>query len=163
MLYPSIQEMLKLSSDKNGEQRLNKYTLVMATAKCARIITNECVRAREYEKVCGEKADLKKEYKDEKAVKNAVRELNDGEYEILFEGDEGYENSVVDVRAFDAELEKELLEIKEDEKVAPKTASNTVADTIDEEETQDLMNASEVYADEVSGFSESDEPTDIIL
>ena len=46
MIYPSIQDLLKLSPDGEGNQRLNKYMLVMATAKCARVITNEYLKDR---------------------------------------------------------------------------------------------------------------------
>ena len=96
MIYPSIQDLLKLSSDKEGNQRLNKYMLVMATAKCARVITNEYLKDRKKaEKLIAEKKTdkdlasmIKKEYRDEKAVKNAVKELNEGEFALYFPGDE---------------------------------------------------------------------------
>ena len=45
MLYPSIQELLKATS-KDGQERLNKYSITMATAKCARLITNEYLEER---------------------------------------------------------------------------------------------------------------------
>ena len=77
MLYPSIQELLK-ATEKDGEVRLNKYSLVMATAKCARMITNEYLRERQVaEKMIANKETdrdlaslIKKEYRDEKAVKS---------------------------------------------------------------------------------------------
>ena len=56
MIYPSIQDLLKISPDKDGNQRLNKYMLVMATAKCARVITNEYLKDRKKaEKLIAEK------------------------------------------------------------------------------------------------------------
>ena len=150
----------------------------MATAKCARIITNECVLAREKEKI-NEKKDIKKEYKDEKAVKNAVKELKDGEFQVFFEGDEGYEDSIVDVRALEDELNEELKYIKDEEEKAKKIALETIKlnaksashgkksdslddddfDSTDEFDTSELMNSSEVY-EESEGFYESDEPTE---
>ena len=45
MLYPSIQELLTATA-KDGEEKLNKYSVVMATAKCARMITNEYIEER---------------------------------------------------------------------------------------------------------------------
>lgn len=156
MLYPSIQELLKLSEDENGNERLNKYTLVMATAKCARIITNETRVRKDAEKGAQDKRDYKKEYKDEKAVKSAVRELKTGDYKVVFEGDEDYDSAIVDVRALDAKLEEELLAIEEQEKLEKKKAlekDRYVRDFEDDEDTQDLMNASEVYTDE-GGFDE---------
>ncbi len=148
MLYPSIQELLKLSEDENGNERLNKYTLVMATAKCARIITNETRVRKDAEKNSGDRRDYKKDYKDEKAVRSAVKELKSGDYKVFFEGDEGYEDSVVDVRALDAKLEEELLAIEEQEKLEKRRAlekDRFVPIFDDDEDTQDLMNATEVY------------------
>ena len=119
MIYPSIQDLLKLSPDGEGNQRLNKYMLVMATAKCARVITNEYLKDRKKaEKLIAEKKTdkdlasmIKKEYRDEKAVKNAVKELNEGEFSLYFPGDEGYEDSIVDVRTIGNE-EPEVEEAK---------------------------------------------------
>ncbi len=148
MLYPSIQELLKLSEDENGNERLNKYTLVMATAKCARIITNETRVRKDAERNSGDRRDYKKDYKDEKAVRSAVKELKTGDYKVFFEGDEGYEDSVVDVRALDAKLEEELLAIEEQEKLEKRRAlekDRFVPVFDDDEDTQDLMNATEVY------------------
>lgn len=160
MLYPSIQELLKLSTDENGEERLNKYTLVMATAKTARIITNENRVKKDSEKSSNEKSYGKKEYKYEKAVRTAVKNLRDGEYEIYFEGDEGYETSTVDVRALDIALEEELQKIEELEKLEKKKALEkekysgyVIADDDDDDDTAELMGADEVYT-ETEGFDE---------
>ena len=151
MIYPSIQDLLKLSSDKEGNQRLNKYMLVMATAKCARVITNEYLKDRKKaEKLIAEKKTdkdlasmIKKEYRDEKAVKNAVKELNEGEFALYFPGDEGYEDSIVDVRAIGNE-EPEVEEAKP-------TVIDDGDDEFDSEDLADLMNADEVFDNE-NGF-----------
>jgi hypothetical protein len=150
MIYPSIQDLLKLSPDGEGNQRLNKYMLVMATAKCARVITNEYLKDRKKaEKLIAEKKTdkdlasmIKKEYRDEKAVKNAVKELNEGEFSLYFPGDEGYEDSIVDVRT----IGNEEPEVEE--------AKPTVIDDgedFDSEDLADLMNADEVFDNE-NGF-----------
>lgn len=86
MIYPSIAELTKNTG-------INRYTLVIATAKSARIITDEYVRQREYaEKLALSKdADkskniaslIKREYRDDKAVKLAVTGLYNGEFRIL--------------------------------------------------------------------------------
>lgn len=84
MLYPTISELTK--------DEFNRYELALATAKCARIITNEYVAQREAaeKSATGNKeADrnlinmINKEYRDEKAVKNAITRLNSGEYKIV--------------------------------------------------------------------------------
>ena len=84
MLYPTIDQLTK--------DEFNRYELALATAKCARLITNEYVRQREAaeKSATGNKdADrnliklINKEYRDEKAVKNAITRLHSGEYKIV--------------------------------------------------------------------------------
>ena len=82
---PSVEEM---TTDE-----LNRYELVIATAKCARLITDEYVEQR----ACAEKlierketdksisALIDKDLRDEKAVRNAVERLKDGQYKIVRE------------------------------------------------------------------------------
>lgn len=86
MIYPSVTELLK-----NNE--INRYELVTATSKCARIITDEYVKQREYaEKLALNKdADkksnfasmIRREYRDDKAVKTAINGLYKGEFKIV--------------------------------------------------------------------------------
>lgn len=156
MIYPSVQELLKLSPDKEGNQRLNKYMLVMATAKCARVITNEYLKDRKKaEKLIAEKKTekdiaslLKKEYRDEKAVKNAVKELNNGEFKLYFPEDEGYEDSLVDT--------SELKPFDESAEEADKNAAIIDdGEDMDDEDLADLMGADEVFDNE-NGFLISD-------
>ena len=84
MLYPTITELTK--------DEFNRYELALATAKCARMITNEYVKQREAaeKSATGNKdADrnlfklINKEYRDEKAVKNAISRLHNGQYKIV--------------------------------------------------------------------------------
>lgn len=84
MLYPTINELTK------GEY--NRYELALATAKCARMLTDEYVRQREAaEKSATGNKDIdrnamnsiNKEYRDEKAVKNAISRIHRGEYKIV--------------------------------------------------------------------------------
>ena len=84
MLYPTINQLT------NGN--FNRYELVIATAKCARMVTDEYVRQREAaEKAVagGKESDkailnmIDKELKDEKAVKIAINRIHVGEYSIV--------------------------------------------------------------------------------
>ena len=84
MLYPTIQE---LTNDQ-----FNRYELALATAKCARLITDEYVRQRAVaEAASANNKDaernlvnmINKEYRDEKAVKNAIARIFSGEYKIV--------------------------------------------------------------------------------
>ena len=84
MLYPTIKELTK------GEY--NRYELALATARCARIVTDEYVKQREdAEKAqTGNKETdkpintlISKELRDEKAVRTAIRRIHDGEYTIV--------------------------------------------------------------------------------
>ena len=83
MIYPTFSELTK--------DQFNRYQLAIATAKCARIVTDEYVKQREdAEKiVLGNKdndkplqAMIDKELKDEKAVKIAINRIYRGEYAI---------------------------------------------------------------------------------
>ena len=84
MIYPTIQELTK--------GQYNRYQLAIATAKCARIITDEYVKQRESaEKAMTGNKDtdkplmtmIDKELKDEKAVKIAINRIHNGEYSII--------------------------------------------------------------------------------
>lgn len=97
MLYPTIGELTK------GE--FNRYELSLATARCARIVTDEYVKQREdAEKAqTGNKETdkpintlIQKELRDEKAVKTAIRRLHDGEY-VIVRRPEGYVPKTVEV------------------------------------------------------------------
>ena len=94
MLYPTIDELTK--------GKFNRYELAIATAKCARMITDEYVKQRETAEkmMTGNKdndkplmAMIDKEYRDEKAVKNAITRINSGEYVIVEEAEEVEEES----------------------------------------------------------------------
>ena len=84
MIYPTINELTK--------DEFNRYELTLATAKCARVITDEYVKQREAaEKAAtGNKENdrnlinmINKEYRDEKAVKNAINRIHSGKYVIV--------------------------------------------------------------------------------
>ena len=84
MIYPTINELTK--------DEFNRYELTIATAKCARIITNEYVKQREEAErsTSGNKEAernilnmIDKEYRDEKAVKYAITRIHSGDYKIV--------------------------------------------------------------------------------
>ena len=84
MLYPTIDELTK--------GKFNRYELSMATAKCARLVTDEYVKQREdaEKSNTGNKetdkpinAMIDKELRDEKAVRTAIRRIHDEEYIIV--------------------------------------------------------------------------------
>ena len=102
MIYPTITELTK--------DEFNRYELALATAKCARVITDEYVRQREEieKSATGNKeADrnllsaINKEYRDEKAVKNAINRIHNGEYNIVRkeESDEVVSEETVEAEA----------------------------------------------------------------
>ena len=86
MLHPTIKELTK--------DEYNRYELALATAKCARILTDEYVKQREgaEKSLTGNKESdrnlinsIDKDLKDEKAIKNAITRFYDGRYEICRE------------------------------------------------------------------------------
>ena len=85
MIYPTIPELTK-----GGEY--NRYEIALATAKCARMITNEYTRQRveaERQMTGNKETDkplntmIDKEVRDEKAVKLAIGRINKGDYTIV--------------------------------------------------------------------------------
>ena len=85
MIYPTIKELTK-----GGEY--NRYEIALATAKCARMITNEYTRQRveaERQMTGNKETDkplntmIDKEVRDEKAVKLAIGRINKGDYTIV--------------------------------------------------------------------------------
>ena len=86
MLHPTIDELTK--------NEFNRYELTLATAKCARILTDEYTKQREEAEnaMTGNKEtdrslfnNIDKDLKDEKAIKNAITRFHDGRYEIYRE------------------------------------------------------------------------------
>ncbi len=157
MLYPSIQELLK-ATEKDGKERLNKYSITMVTAKCARVITNEYAEQSYYaSKKSGKDSDgsvtVKKEYKDEKSVKNALREMKQGEFEVYLPGDEGYEDSLVEIKNY-VEPKEEPVYVKTTPKL--EQVDEDDLDSEDEEfDTEELMGATTVFDDD-AGYTVED-------
>ncbi|MBQ7353702.1 MAG: hypothetical protein IJW54_06860 [Clostridia bacterium] len=155
MLYPSIQELLNATS-KDGKEKLNKYSLTMATAKCARVVTNDYLEQRynAEKKISNKETDkdflslVNREYRDEKSVKNAVKEINEGKFEILLPGEEGYEDSIVEVVDYqEPKVETFFMEKKEEDK--------TEQEDEETNEIEEIMDIEEVYEDgydEAEGF-----------
>jgi len=83
MIAPSVDEL-------THQNKYNRYTLVIAVAKCARIVTDEYVAQRTVaERMLTNKetdkslaALISKEYRDEKAVRVGINRLHSGEYRI---------------------------------------------------------------------------------
>ena len=85
MIYPTIKELTK-----DGDY--NRYEIALATAKCARMITNEYTRQRveaERQMTGNKETDkplntmIDKEVRDEKAVKLAIGRIYKGDYTIV--------------------------------------------------------------------------------
>ena len=134
MIYPSIAELTQ-------DGKINRYTLVVATAKCARIITDEYVKQREYaEKVAMNKDSeksknvanlIRKEYRDEKAVKNAINGLHSGEFRILSDEEAA---ELHRKQAEEEERKKAEAAAKAEEEAAALEAEEALADAYDEDD-----------------------------
>lgn len=129
MIFPSIQDLTK--------GKYNRYELVIATAKCARMVTDEYVKERETaEKIIAgtkesEKAVfsmIKREFRDEKAVKCAINRLYSGDFVIL-----SPEEAVIK-RAERAEKEKREAEARE---LEARARENMKFDFSDEDEDEE--------------------------
>ena len=134
MLYPTIHELT--------HDEYNRYELALATAKCARIITDEYVRQREAaEKAAtGNKETdrnlmnmITKEYRDEKAVKNAITKIHSGEYRIVRGPIEDYLPAEPVEAEAAAEGEQEATEAVESAEAEEAEATEEVKETETEE------------------------------
>ena len=102
--------MIKPSITDLTQNEFNRYTLSIATAKCARMITDEYVRQREIaeHRIANKETDksiasmIKKEYRDEKAVKVAVKKLYDKDFVIVGYTDKDLEEE----KTAEAEIEE---------------------------------------------------------
>jgi len=82
MIYPTVEEL--------GKKKHNRYAVTIATAKAARMVTEEYVEQRENaEKLISKKetdksisALISKDIRDEKAIITAIKRLQNGEYII---------------------------------------------------------------------------------
>lgn len=91
MINPSIEQLT--------QGKFNRYALVIATAKCARIVTDEYVKQRaEAEAKLKDQKDQKdksvsisllidKDIRDNKAVENAVQRLYKGKFNVIIPED----------------------------------------------------------------------------
>lgn len=83
--------MIKPSIDQLTQGKFNRYSLVIATAKCARLVTDEYIaqRAQAEQLVAEKKTDktiasmIASDIRDNKAVENAVQRLYKGEYTVI--------------------------------------------------------------------------------
>lgn len=157
MIHPTINDLSK--------GQYNRYEIALATAKCARMITNEYTRQRqeaERQQTGNKETDkplnamIDKEVRDEKAVKLAIGRIYSGEYTIVHKDP--------------AEQEKEELAIlaglnsrynNNDDRLSDEDDSDTaesVGDVADEEITdEDGMG---LY--EQDDMVDSDESTDTV-
>lgn len=86
MIDPTLEELLQ-------HGKYNRYELVVATSKCARIVTDEYVAQRESaeKRLANKETDkslaslINSEYRDEKAVKIAIKRLYNKEFNIVEE------------------------------------------------------------------------------
>ncbi len=162
MIFPTTSDLTK--------GKYNRYEVALATAKCARMITNEYVRQRaEAESsMSGNKETdrplntlIDKEVRDEKAVNIAIRRLYEGQYVITHKSVEEQEREERAVLEGIGEPAQQFAEREEDEILdddaapddgeAAETDSGDAADAVTEDETAaDAVAEEEVEAAEAA-------------
>ena len=146
MIYPTIKELTK-----GGEY--NRYEIALATAKCARMITNEYTRQRveaERQMTGNKETDkplntmIDKEVRDEKAVKLAIGRIHKGEYTIVHKDPALQEQEEQAILAgINRPYEELRLDAEEDE-------MNAEAETEAESEEADLSEEAESLFEETA-------------
>lgn len=148
MLYPTIKDLTK------GEY--NRYELALATAKCARIITGEYVKQREAAErsLTGNKdtdrplmSMIDAEYRDEKAVKTAVKRLSNGDYQIVRLTPEEMEE--------EARREAELANSTEKAEIIPDVLPDDSAESVSDSD-EDAVGAAEAGEEIEADDAEND-------
>jgi hypothetical protein len=169
MIFPSINEL-------SQEGKYNRYEIALATAKCARIVTNEYVRQRTVAEraITGNKetdrplnAMIDRELRDEKAVNVAINRIYDGDFIITHKSPEEQEKEEASIlegldaydEGFDAPAEEENRlsesagENNSDSAAADKTES---AEAAAEGDVEAVAEAQTVAVAEAEAEAESD-------
>ena len=132
MIYPTIKELTK-----DGDY--NRYEIALATAKCARMITNEYTRQRveaERQMTGNKETDkplntmIDKEVRDEKAVKLAIGRINKGDYTIV------HKDPLQEEQAILAGINRPYEDTREEDEDEDEIVS-AAADEIEADETSD--------------------------
>ena len=156
MIFPTTSDLTK--------GKYNRYEVALATAKCARMITNEYVRQRaEAESsMSGNKETdrplntlIDKEVRDEKAVNIAIRRLYEGQYVITHksvEEQEREERAVLEGIGEPAQQFAEREDAAPEDGEAAETDSGDAADAVTEDET-----AADAVAEEEAEAAEAAE------
>ena len=122
MLYPTIDELTK--------GKYNRYELALATARCARLITEEYVRQHDIaeKSITGNKETdrpintmIDRELRDEKAVQVAINRIHRGAYEIDLQGN----------------AKKKAEAVEEEAEVAVQMPTEEVVETVEEAEVDE--------------------------
>lgn len=171
MIFPSINDL--------SQGKYNRYEIALATAKCARRITNEYVRQRtEAERaITGNKetdrplnAMIDRELRDEKAVNVAINRIYDGEYVITHkspEEQEKEEQAILEgLQSYEREDEDFDLRAEDGENRLPVgEAGDTASEAADmaEEAGEDVPEDGDEPEEEADGEPEpEDQPDDTL-
>ena len=150
MIYPTIKELTK-----DGDY--NRYEIALATAKCARMITNEYTRQRveaERQMTGNKETDkplntmIDKEVRDEKAVKLAIGRIHKGDYTIVHKDPAIQEQEEQAILAgINRPYEDNRVDEDEDEEDvrAEETVVEAEDEAEDEAETEDAETADEEF------------------
>lgn len=139
MIFPSITDLTK--------NNYNRYELVIATAKCARMITDEYVKERETaEKMIAANKEseraifsmIKREFRDEKAVKCAINRLYSGDFVIL------------------SPEEAEIKKAERAELAKLNAASESADDTFDFADSEEVIDDTDDFEEDATEESENE-------
>ena len=146
MIKITIQKLNeKFSEEQNKEVEYNRYEIALATAKCARMITNEYTRQRQEAErsMTGNKETDKplntlidKEVRDEKAVKLALNRIYQNQYTIVHKDPAEQEREEQAILAgINRPYDDYADEIEED--TAEEDAIDVVAEALEDEALED--------------------------
>jgi len=157
MIYPTINELSK--------NEYNRYEIALATAKCARMITNEYTRQRveaERQMTGNKETDkplntmIDKEVRDEKAVKLAIGRIYKGEYTIVHKDPAEQER---EEQAILAGINRPYEDLRIDD-LSEDLAEDLAEDDLSEDASDETVDSEELTEEAVDGDTAEEDAAD---
>ncbi len=139
--------MIKPTINDLSQGKYNRYEVALATAKCARMITNEYVRQRMEAETAANSKDndkplnalIDREVRDEKAVKIAINRIHEGKYQIVHKDPDEQAQAEMEILKGTADRQRDLYDdvvLSDDE------------DALDDESMDNMDDASDEFDDD---------------
>ena len=139
--------MIKPTINDLSQGKYNRYEVALATAKCARMITNEYVRQRMEAETAANSKDndkplnalIDREVRDEKAVKIAINRIHEGKYQIVHKDPDEQAQAEMEILKGTADRQRDLYD---------DVVLSDDVDALDDESMDNMDDASDEFDDD---------------